>query len=266
MFFVVYATLAAVAAKLLDPLIAGQHINPVYAALAAGFVLSGGLTFFFRKFVDRQNLTSLGLRFRAGGRDGAIGFLVAPALLGTGSLLLFLHHNVEWTEFNVNSDLPVYCLLVILASIGEELAFRGYILHHLLESLDRWMALFVSAALFALMHASNPHTSVIAFLNLFLGGWLLGLNYVFTRNLWYSIFLHISWNIFQGPVLGYPVSGLSLPSLLTMESSGDPLLTGGSFGFEGSLIDSLLTLVALLLLYLGFNGGAQPKNGSTGKE
>lgn len=258
-FFVAYTGLAVLAGKLLDQLVTGEGINTLYAALVASFVLSAGLVYLFRKFVDRRDIKSLGLDPNAGRRDGAIGFLVAPVLLGMGSLVLYLHHNVEWTEINFNSDLLFYCVLIVLASAGEELAFRGYILNNLMDSLDKWMALFVSAVLFAFMHGSNPHMSVVAFLNLFLGGLLLGLNYVFTRNLWYSILLHVSWNIFQGPVLGYPVSGISLPSLLVLESSGDPLLTGGSFGFEGSFIDSLLTLIAILLLYLGFNGNLRPK-------
>ena len=73
--------------------------------------------------------------------------------------------------------------------------------------------------------------------------------YIYTRNLWFAIFFHLSWNFLQGPVLGFPVSGLKLPALLQVTITGEDLLTGGKFGFEGSIIQSLLFLVANIILF-----------------
>jgi len=77
---------------------------------------------------------------------------------------------------------------------------------------------------------------------------LLGINYIFTKNLWYGIFFHVAWNFYQGSILGYKVSGVPLKSLFEQELNGNYLLTGGSFGFEGSVITSVLYLLAFLLL------------------
>ena len=140
--------------------------------------------------------------------------------------------------------------LMIVIAVGEEMVFRGYILKNLMESLNRWLALAISAALFALMHSNNPSVDLIAMINLFMGGLLLGINYVFTKNLWFSILLHTAWNFLQGPVLGFPVSGVNLPAILNPELKGNSLLTGGAFGLEASIFTGLLLIAAVLILYI----------------
>jgi uncharacterized protein len=84
--------------------------------------------------------------------------------------------------------------------------------------------------------------------NIFLAGILLGVNYIYTRNLWFGWLLHFSWNFFQGSVLGYNISGLTLQPVLTQEMKGADWLTGGQFGFEGSVVSAVLQLLAILIL------------------
>jgi uncharacterized protein len=215
-------------------------------------LVSLGLVTVFRLFVDRRSLQSLGLTpFH---NDGILGLLLSIALLGCGSLLLYVNGNLQWADYSFD---PYYFFiglgLMVLVAFSEELVFRGYILGNLMEvSKNKWNALFMSAVLFALVHMSNAGINFVAILNLVLAGLLLGLNYVYTKNLWFSIFFHFGWNFFQGPVLGYEVSGLGLPGILQVEMSGNPLLTGDKFGFEGSLMATFLLLTAILVLYLGF--------------
>jgi CAAX protease family protein len=75
----------------------------------------------------------------------------------------------------------------------------------------------------------------------------LGITYVHTKNLWFPIFLHISWNYFQGPILGFEVSGMNIKSLINHDLLGSDLITGGKFGFEGSILLSFL-LVAMVIV------------------
>ena len=119
-----------------------------------------------------------------------------------------------------------------------------------MQSVNRWLALGISALLFAMMHSNNPEVTIISVLNLFVAGILLGLNYIFTRNLYFAILLHTSWNFLQGPVLGFPVSGVQLESVLHPEVKGNEFITGGGFGLEGSLLTAMLIAVAILILVL----------------
>lgn len=204
----------------------------------------------FRKLVDRQSIASMGFRWKGHGREAAAGGLLGLILPGIGSLLLFASGHVDWLDTVVDAGaLATGLLLFTLTAFSEEIAFRGYILNNLLEQQHQWVALGVSTLLFALVHLGNAHLNPVAFLNLVAGGLLLGLNYVYTRNLWFSICFHLSWNYFQGPILGYEVSGLGLQSLWHMERKGGVLLTGGDFGFEGSIIATLLLAGAILFVW-----------------
>jgi membrane protease YdiL (CAAX protease family) len=116
----------------------------------------------------------------------------------------------------------------------------------------KWAALAISSLLFAGFHLTNPGMNTLAFANIFLAGILLGMNYIYTRNLWYAFLFHLSWNFVQGPILGMRVSGLNLPSLLQVETKGDSLLTGGEFGMEASVLYTAVSITAILILAWGF--------------
>lgn len=218
------------------------------------FAVSLITVWIFRTLIDRRSLASLGLKPDGYGQESAIGFFVGPALLGLLSLLLMLTGHLQWVDITPNaSSLFISFGMVVLIAFSEELVFRGYVLSNLLESFsNKWIALLLSALGFAIFHFSGPGINALAFANLFLAGILLGINYIYTRNLWFSIFLHISWNFFQGPLLGSHVSGLSMPTLLQAEMKGDWLITGGEFGLEGSVLNTALTFITILVLALAF--------------
>ena len=230
-------------------------ISPVYA----NAIIFGAATFIlvplFRKFADTRSFISIGLTMKTAGKDAMLGLMLAAAILGTGSLLLYFNHNLEYFGITpVPADLFAGLGLMGMIAFSEEIVFRGYILGNLLESFNKWLALIISAALFALVHSGNPEVSVIAIINVFVAGILLGINYVYTRNLWFSIIFHFAWNFLQGPVLGFDVSGLELESLVQADAKGSILLTGGKFGFEASVLETALFLIAIFLLYRYYEG------------
>ena len=218
------------------------------------FVVSLITVSVFRIFIDRRSLASLGLKPDGYGQESAIGFFLGPALLGLLSLMLMFTGHLQWVDITPDATTLFISLgMVVLIAFSEELVFRGYVLSNLLESFtNKWIALLLSALCFAIFHFSGPGINALAFTNLFLAGILLGINYIYTRNLWFSIFLHLSWNFFQGPLLGSHVSGLSMPTLLQAEMKGDWLITGGDFGLEGSVLNTALSLIAILVLTLAF--------------
>jgi membrane protease YdiL (CAAX protease family) len=112
--------------------------------------------------------------------------------------------------------------------------------------------LVVSSLLFALLHAMNPefgqHPFVI--LGLLLAGLYLGSAYLITGSLWLSIFLHVGWNLMEGPFFGLPVSGIMPPaSWIGARDIGPQLWTGGSFGPEAGLLLCLLQVVHIGALW-----------------
>jgi CAAX protease family protein len=216
----------------------------------AGLLISLLFVFLFRKFVDRRTFASLGFSTDGYGSDAITGFFLAPAILGIGSLILFASGHLKWVDIDFNgTSLFISLGIFMMVAFTEELVFRGYILNNLMESFNKWIALAVSALLFSLAHLSADSIGFLPIANIFLAGILLGINYIYTKNLWFSFLLHLSWNFFQGPLLGYKVSGLNMQTLLQPELKGDVLLTGGNFGFEGSFFDTALMIAAILILY-----------------
>jgi membrane protease YdiL (CAAX protease family) len=152
-------------------------------------------------------------------------------------------------------------LLVYLAiAVNEELVFRGYQLRNLAEGFCGCrfgprgaviLAWLLTSAFFGLSHVFNPSASLPSTLNILLAGLLLSLPYLLTGELAVSIGLHMTWNLFQGSVYGYPVSG-QLPTrrLLVPHENGPELWTGGSFGPEAGLLATLWFIPGCVLVVL----------------
>lgn len=212
-----------------------------------------GLTIFiftwvFRKFIDRKSFKSLGFNWKGYTNEAGLGFFSALALLGVGSVILVVTGYLSFISAHFDAGaLLLEIIIMIVVAFVEELLFRGYLLNNLMQSINKWGALSITAALFSLFHGSNPDISLFAVINIFLAGILLGLNYIFTKNLWFSILFHFAWNYFQGPILGYDVSGLKLTTLFQQSLSGSETWTGGPFGFESSMLCPLLFTIAILI-------------------
>lgn len=230
-------------------LLTGSYLSLVVMAEFVVAVLSVCL---FRLFIDRRSLGSLGWTLDAFPGEAITGFFMGPALLGVAALLMMASGHLEWTDitFDPNSLFISFGLMALIA-FSEEMVFRGYILGNLLDSFpNKWVALIISGFLFSAFHFMNPGIHPLAFANLFLAGLLLGINYIYSRNLWFSFLFHLSWNFFQGPILGFRVSGLSLPPLLVAEPKGDLFITGGEFGLEGSILITIVSVITLCVLGL----------------
>lgn len=197
-------------------------------------------------------LSCLGLAFRWKGILCGLFLALLLHSLGWGLVLAAGAVQVEEAVWHVSVLWPML-LLFLLVAITEELLVRGFLLGRMLDGgMNRWWALFLSSLLFAVMHFFNPDFSWLAFLNILLAGLLLGIPFVYTRNLSFPIGFHWFWNWIQGPVLGYRVSGNeSGESLFSLSFSESGWLHGGSFGFEGSLLCTILLALAVggLLLY-----------------
>lgn len=200
---------------------------------------------------ERRSFSDLGLTVKGHAKGFLYGTLMAIVLylLGFGLSLVLGEVKVTGIQFDPEHLLGtwVFCLLVALA---EEIMVRGYILGRLLHTrLNKFLSLFISAVLFALLHIFNPNVAFLPMLNLVLAGILLGVSYLYTRNLCFPIALHLFWNWIQGPVLGYQVSGMHLgASVLTLHLPEENRLNGGAFGFEGSLICTMLMLIFTILI------------------
>ena len=196
--------------------------------------------------------SGLGLSLKGWGRSLLRGALFVVFLYVVGFGLSLLLGAVEVVGFLFSPiSLLVSLLLYFFVAVTEEVIGRGFILGRMLDGgINKFVALFISAVLFSLMHLFNPNFAFVPFLNIMVAGCFLGASYIYTRNLCFPIALHWFWNWIQGSVLGYKVSGneFSNKNLLILHFPEENLINGGTFGFEGSILCSLLLVLGTVII------------------
>ncbi len=236
-------------------LMLNEGLMMVSIFLAAWMVLS----------LRRLPLSSLGLSLKGCWKSLLNGALFVAGLYVAGFGLSLLVGAVEVANVVFSpAALLLNLAFYFLVAVAEELMVRGFILGRMLDGgINKFVALFISAVLFSLLHIFNPNFTFVPFLNIMLAGFFLGASYIYTRNLCFPIALHWFWNWIQGPVLGYKVSGNEFggENLLTLRLPEDNLINGGTFGFEGSLLCSCLLILGTALIIGYYNRPASDKLG-----
>lgn len=204
--------------------------------------------------IEGKPFSDLGLSFKGRSKDIFYGMTIAIVIYAIGFGILLLIGAVKVTGWNFNPLGLLYSLFFyILVSLTEEIMVRGFVLGRLLNTqMNRFVALLLSSIIFSLLHLLNPGISVFSLINIVLAGILLGASYLYTRNLAFPLSLHLFWNWIQGPILGFKVSGNDTStSLLSLQLEENNPLNGGDFGFEGSILSSILIVVlAIIIIFL----------------
>ena len=212
-----------------------------------GIFLSAWIVWHFRGV----SLTGLGRSLAIRKKDLLSGISLAIVLYAVGFGVSLLAGAIEIAGVVFNpSSLLISFVFFLLVAITEEFALRGFVLERMLQGgVNKFWALFLSATLFSLVHIANPNFDFLSFINILLAGILLGSSYIYTRNLCFPIALHWFWNWIQGPVLGYEVSGNKFcDGLLTLYLPEANLINGGAFGFEGSILCTVLMVAGTAVI------------------
>ena len=209
------------------------------------------LTYLFARFIDRQSFESLGFKCKGFGYDFMHGSFLGIMLIFIGIVLMMLSGGTEFTnQIHLNfSYLLIGAFGFFLFAWIEEIIFRGYILKNLL-AYNKYVALIISSLLFAVVHLGNASMGILPIINLFIAGILLGYYYIYKQNLWFPTGLHFTWNYFQGHIFGYEISGHPVDSIFTqtINEAYPNYVTGGNFGFEGSLFCTAIMLLAIVYI------------------
>ncbi|MNI63472.1 CAAX amino terminal protease self- immunity [compost metagenome] len=159
--------------------------------------------------------------------------------------------HIERVQFDSHlwSLFGLQLFLFIFVAIGEELMCRGYIQGVIKNSFGMWPAIYVPSIIFAMLHLANPGILInpLPLLNIFLVGVLFSISRELTQGLWFPIGFHLTWNLFQGNVFGFAVSGTEPGGFITVVPQGNAFLSGGSFGAEGSFVTTIIIVVGCII-------------------
>jgi uncharacterized protein len=177
-----------------------------------------------------------------------LGFTLMVSMLSLLWILGLYHvqvnHPRNWFSFFVSNS--------YISGTLEELAFRAILLRLFARAFGPGWGLALSALAFGAAHLSHATLLVGAEIS-FNAGLTMGLLYMASGRLWMSIAMHIAWDFTEGAVLGVDNHhGL----FLSTPVAGKPdLLTGGSFGPDGSLLAALIgTIFIIGILYANSKG------------
>jgi membrane protease YdiL (CAAX protease family) len=191
--------------------------------------------------LDRRPLLHLG-----------IGTAISAVVIST---IFFFERSIGM--LSVSSINPITALIkdfetYVAVPLTEEFLFRCAFLGGLLLLIRRpFLAVFISAALFGGLHASNPNASILSVVVTTIGGLAYGIAYLVAERIWFPLGLHFGWNYFEARVFGFSISGGSVRGpapLVQQHDMGPTLVTGGAYGPEGGIIGLMAKIIVLALV------------------
>ncbi|MFU8852565.1 lysostaphin resistance A-like protein [Micromonospora sp. SL1-18] len=217
-----------------------------------------GVTYAFRRHVDRRPWRDLGLTGRPG-RGLWTGFL-------TGVMAMVAYFAVLWTagwaritgtELTERGVVPAVGLLAMglffftTSAVVQEVAFRGYVLQTLADGGSLRKAAIASSLIFAVLHFSDLPTPLFALVLLadltLMAGFLI-LTRLSTGALWTAVGFHTAWNWTMDTVFSLDTdAGADYGNALVHVRLHAP-----SAGLGPNGAAELLYLLASVLLFTGY--------------
>lgn len=149
----------------------------------------------------------------------------------------------------------------MIQSSGEEVLFRGWLLPTLGARYGPWPGVIGSSLVFSAAHALNPNATVLGLMNLSLFGMFLALYALATQSLWGACAWHALWNWTDAVVFGLRDSGgpLHAALLVAVNTRGPDLLTGGAFGPDGGLVETVVLSVGIAIVMVRLKADARSR-------
>src|SRR3984957_4967291 len=202
----------------------------------------------------RQPIRGMGLDFRPGwqrefGLGAAMGWgmllaSILPLVLSGGLIITF------WAIPRQFGILIIDLLVLAVASLAEEVAFRGYPFQRMVEAVGPTLATIAFSVVFAALHMFNPSANRASFLITVFSSWLLSVAYLRTRALWVCWGWHFAWNVSMCVLFGLPVSGITKFSPVIQSNTVGPVwMTGGDYGPEASAVTAIVILIGIFVVY-----------------
>ena len=248
---IVYSFLQGILFEYVFKNIVGYNIISVLCS----YIFSAVILLFFVKYFEKTTFEYFGFSKENNLEAIKVGAgLAIFSIVGVVAILL-MSNNIS---LSLSKDLKIgiiiiLTMLVLMQGFLEEVVFRGYLMTRLAAKKGKWIAILLSSLFYLVFRMSNPTTSKIDLLNIFLISVVMSLLYWYFDNVLVIAIFHAFWNCISGLVFGFNLSGIKLSdSIFTVEAISDKqILIGGSYGIEGSIIVTVFFAILGLLVYMG---------------
>ncbi|UCC45487.1 MAG: CPBP family intramembrane metalloprotease [Candidatus Zixiibacteriota bacterium] len=220
------------------------------------FALIIGALWVWVRVYERRRFASIGLG--AGGAlfKYAVGLAVGFGMVAVTVGLMCISGGVALEPAGdvVTGVAAVGGSLLVLMGFGvqgasEEIITRGWYMPVLGVRYRPITGVIVSTVLFAGLHAPTQPVYIV---NLLLFGLFLALYALREGTIWGICGWHTAWNWSMGNVFGLKISGHDPfgDTIINLQATGHPLLSGGEFGPEGSLWATLVLATGIVTVIL----------------
>ena len=224
-------------------------------SVLCSYIFSAGILLFFVKYFEKTTYDYFGFNKENNVVAIKAGFgLAIFSVVGVVAILL-MSNSVFLT---LTKDLKIgtiiiLSILVLIQGFLEEIVFRGYFMTRLAAKKGKWIAIILSSLFYLVFRMSNPTTSKLDLINIFLISIVMSLLYWYFDNILVIAIFHAFWNCISGVILGFNISGIRVSdSLFAVKVISDKqILIGGSYGIEGSIIATVFFAILGLLVYMG---------------
>lgn len=216
--------------------------NPAVWRLGAELIPLLGMILFTLVFwlIEKRRITIPILNHF--GKGSLIGFLTGIAWIGIATIVLIVLRCERIVGKNQVNSLWIWILAAFLNTIMQELLVRGYIYQLIKQEYSLIPAIVVTTALFTFCHGGAFEAGIIPVLNVITMSLFATAIYEYTGTLMAPIMAHATWNIIGSIILGGVSLADDYPKLLHMVASGNPLISGGDYMIEGSIIVLFLNI------------------------
>jgi len=198
-------------------------------------------------FFLKDNVKILGLKSNKWHHNLLKGALLGICCIIAGLIVIYFFGNIEIQNIPVRWTFIITSFfMTALCATSEELFFRGFVQSQFMKSSKPFWVILLTSLMFVLLHIFNQDITLLSVINIFLASILLGFSFYHTKSLYFPIGLHIFWNSAQS-FLGFSVSGEAEPSFWKLTLKNENIINGGNFGFEGSIICTLILLGLLAI-------------------
>lgn len=228
-------------------------MNPTGDILVAQLLstlLPAALVIIYCRFIERRSLNSMGFVKKGFAVKYLIGLAAGFVMFSATLLISYAFGAAKYVGTDLNNGVmfALMCVGWLIQGAEEEILCRGYFMPSLSQKLPLWAAVLISSCFFSLLHIMNAGFNLIVFVNLTLTGIMFAVLAIRFDSLFVCCAAHSIWNLVQGNFYGLPVSGMDAGgSVFRFELADNmELWTGGVFGLEGSLSETIVMVIVIL--------------------
>lgn len=183
-------------------------------------------------------------------KNSLIGVGISVLWLGSVVGVLLLTKTMDIKGHNNIDYIWIWMLASLLNVAMQELLVRGYLYQLWKHKYNVITATILTTILFTAMHGGAFEAGIIPVLNVVSMSIFVTLLLEYTGTILAPIIAHFIWNTIGAIIFG----GVSLPSdyptLLKSTFQGNPLLSGGIYKLEGSIIVLVVNLLLITYLFI----------------